>query len=116
MGTSPAPPGGGGGPQVSAAGGIMPVWSPDGRRLFYGVGGLGNLMAADLSFTPTVRVESREKLFDSVRLGPPTQAAYDVARDGKHFVLLQSTGADAQLIVVHDWKDEVRGSAARRTR
>jgi serine/threonine-protein kinase len=107
-------PGPGGRVQVSANGGAQPVWSADNRRLFYSAN--GGLMAATLSFTPTVRVESREKLFDVVKTGPPTHAAYDVARDGKHFVLLQSTGAEAQLIVVHDWKDELRASSAKPNR
>jgi eukaryotic-like serine/threonine-protein kinase len=107
-------PGPGGRVQVSANGGAQPVWSADSRRLFYVAN--GGLMAATLSLTPTVQVESREKLFDVVRTGPPTHAGYDVARDGKHFVLLQSTGAEAQLIVVHDWKDELRASIAKTAR
>jgi Tol biopolymer transport system component len=111
-------PGPGARVQVSTNGGLQPVWSADGRRLFYaaGAGGVVGLTAATLSFTSGVHVESREKLFDDISVGPPVHAAYDVARDGKHFVLLQNTGASAQLIVVHDWKDELRVSATNRGR
>ena len=37
---------------------------------------------------------------------------YDITPDGKRFVTFKSTGGDAQLIVVHDWKYELRERTA----
>jgi serine/threonine-protein kinase len=103
-------PGPGGRYQVSTEGGATPVWSPDGRRLYYSY--TGRLEAATLTFAPTFAVTARETLFETVGTVPPTHANYDITRDGKRFVLLKPTGADAQLVVVHDWKYELRERTA----
>lgn len=42
----------------------------------------------------------------------PVHAGDDVAPDGKHFVILKSTGPEAQLIIVHDWTYELRARTA----
>src|SRR5205823_1671357 len=89
-------PGPGGRLQISQGIGVMPVWSHDGRRLFYI--SYSQLMEANLVFSPDVRVQSRRKLLDDVSRGPPTHASYDVAPDGKHFLFLKNAGDDEQLI------------------
>jgi len=103
-------PGPGGRYQVSTAGGVTPVWSPDGRRLYYAYG--GRLEAATLAFAPTFAVTARETLFEPGSSSPPSHANYDITPDGKQFVMLKPTGAEAQLIVVHDWKYELRERTA----
>ena len=99
-------PGPGGRYQVSTTGGVTPVWSPDGRRLYYAYG--GRLEAATLAFAPTISVTARETVFESGSSLPPAHANYDITPDGKRFVMFKSTGGDAQLIVVHDWTYELR--------
>jgi Tol biopolymer transport system component len=106
-------PGPGGRYQVSAAGGATPVWSPDGRRVFYTLD--QQLFAATVSFSPTFSVTARDTIFRSGMISAPVHASYDVAPDGKHFVIVRSTGPDAQLIIVHDWKYELRARIARST-
>jgi hypothetical protein len=103
-------PGPGGRYQVSTDGGVTPVWSPDGRRLYYGH--TGRIEAATLTFSPAFAVTARETIFETGSAAPPAHANYDITPDGKRFVMLKPTGADAQLIVVHDWKYELRERTA----
>jgi hypothetical protein len=74
-----------------------------------------SLFAATVSFSPTFSVTARDTIFRSGMTGVPVHASYDVAPDGKHFVILRSTGPDEQLIIVHDWKYELRARIARGT-
>ncbi len=92
--------------QVSTGGGTEPVWSRDGKRLFYRGG--RKFIAANVVTSPTFAVVSRDVLFDDVfQPGVSPHANYDVSLDGRQLLLLQ--GVDRQgLIVVHNWADEIR--------
>jgi len=78
--------------QVSVNGGAEPVWSRDGRELFYRepTAGGADLMAAALQLGPTPRVLSRTRLFDvtSYDAAAP-HANYDVSPDGRSFVFVR---------------------------
>jgi Tol biopolymer transport system component len=104
-------PGPGGRYQVTQDGGTMPVWSRDGRQLFYGHA--QRLESATLSFEPTFSVTGRDTALNIALSSAPGHANYDVAPDGKHFVILKQSGGDPQLIVVHDWKYELRAKLGR---
>ena len=98
--------------QVSTKGGTEPVWSPDGRRLYYRSS--GKIIAANVRTTPTFAVMSRDDLMDDVfQLALSPHANYDVSPDGTKLLLLR--GADRQtLILVHSWASEVRSRLASR--
>ncbi|MBA3894742.1 MAG: PD40 domain-containing protein [Gemmatimonadales bacterium] len=99
-------PGPGGRVQVSANGGTEPVWSRDGRRLFYR--GDGRLMAATIRPGARFEVASRDTvLTDTYVFAGNPHANYDVMPDGKHFIFLEgeSTG---DMIVVSNWDAVVR--------
>jgi serine/threonine-protein kinase len=81
-------PGPGGRYPVSTDGGEMPVWSKDGRRLFY-LRAETSLMAVDVMTTmsfsagkPTLVMTYPNLSRRSPGLGPPLRT-YDVARDGR---------------------------------
>jgi serine/threonine-protein kinase len=99
-------PGPGGRVQVSVNGGTEPVWSRDGRRLFYR--GDGMLMAATLRSGGTFAVASRDTVFtDSYVFAGNPHANYDVMPDGKHFIFLRGTTA-GDLVVVTNWDRAMR--------
>ena len=108
-------PGPGGRVQVSTGGGTEPVWSRDGRRLFYR--GDRVLMAAVIRPGPPLTVAARDTvLADTYVYASNPHANYDVMPDGEHFIFLQTDEA-GELIVVANWTSVLRarmaGGAAR---
>ncbi len=96
--------------QVSVDGGSEPVWSADGKRLYYRRNRL--LKAATFTTTPAFAVTSREELFEGDFIFQAVHAEYDVAPDGAHFLLLKLAGSDVQTIVVQNWIAELRARTA----
>lgn len=94
--------------QVSDQGGIAPLWSPDGSRIYYA--NTGRIFAARVQLSPTFAVLSRELVLSTpgYNLASPVHAPWDVAPDGKHLLLLRPTQLGNGLIVIHDWSSEVR--------
>jgi eukaryotic-like serine/threonine-protein kinase len=89
---------------VSVDGGNEPVWSPDGRELFYRETRQENpfLVAARLATTPGLAVTARKRLFpigEIVSTSP--HANYDVSPDGKSFVMVRSSPA-ARVVVIQN--------------
>jgi serine/threonine-protein kinase len=103
-------PGPGGQVQISGAGGVEPVWSRDGKRLFYRTG--GKMMAASLITSPEFAVTGRAELFkDDYLLAIAPHANYDVSLDGTRFLMVKPT-TQVELSVVFGWLDEVRAKLA----
>ncbi|HEY2164455.1 MAG TPA: protein kinase [Gemmatimonadaceae bacterium] len=104
-------PGPGGRVQVSTGGGTEPVWSRDGKRLFYR--GDGRLMAARLATGEGFAVAARDTLFaDGYQYAPNPHANFDVMGDDAHFVFLKAA-SEGSMIVVANWKAVVRERMAR---
>jgi serine/threonine-protein kinase len=104
-------PGRGARVQVSLHDGGEPLWSRDGRKLFYR--DVENLIAADISTVGGVlSVTKREVMFPDnfIRRSLP-HANYDVSPDGTKFLFLKAT-AEPEAIVVYNWMDEVRKKLA----
>ena len=78
--------------QVSQGGGNEPVWSRDGRELFYRSSpdsGL-SLMRVEVATSPELRVASRSRLFGLDEYVPTTpHANYDISPDGREFVFVK---------------------------
>ena len=103
----------GGRVQVSTRGGSEPVWSPDGKRLFYR--GDGRLLAARLNTTEGFAVVARDTLFaDTYQFAGNPHANYDVMADGSHFVFLKAA-SEGSMIVVTNWTSVVRSRMATRS-
>ena len=88
--------------QVSQSGGSEPVWSRDGRELFYRSAGGAQpmLVAATVEAGATLRIRSRTELFaiSTFEFATP-HANYDVFPDGRSFVMVRQ-GRPNQLAEV----------------
>jgi Tol biopolymer transport system component len=90
-------PGPGGKWQVSVSGGTEPVWSHDGKEIFYLSG--RKMMSVPVSAGTTFSAEIPRLLFEGSFV--PTrrgEAAYDVSPDGRRFLMVRR---DEQMITNH---------------
>jgi serine/threonine-protein kinase len=87
--------------QVSTDGGIQPVWSKDGRELFYQSAN-GELMSVPVQsgkdFGP-----GKVKQLLAARY---QTSGYDVSLDGQRFLMLYPAGG--RIVVVQDWFEELK--------
>lgn len=103
--------------QISLTGGAaMPMWSPDGKRIFYRSGRY--IIAATIASTQPFAIASRENVLSESDFNLITNgihADFDVLKDGRTFLAFQSVDDDAHLVVVRNWRRELRtrASAAR---
>jgi eukaryotic-like serine/threonine-protein kinase len=89
--------------RVSTAGGDEPLWSKDGKEMFYTEG----------QYVVSVPV----KLGSKIELGKPTRlfrfpqrkSSYDVTPDGRRFLIaVPAEAADVPLTVIVNWMEELR--------
>ena len=97
-------PGPGGATQVSTDGGDQPVWSRDGRELYYRDG--ANFIAVSLNRGV---VTTRSVLFQDT-FDRSNATNYDVLPGGR-FVMLRSLGTESDLTVMVNWLTEVNRRA-----
>jgi len=98
-------PGPGGRVQVSGGGGTEPVWSRDGRRLYYR--GFGKFMSATIRPGTTFGVSARDTLFaDQYVYAANPHANYDALPDGS-FIFLKAA-SEGNMVVVANWKSVLR--------
>ena len=100
-------PGPGAQVSVSVGGGNTPVWSRDGRRLFYANG--NKLLAASVATSPTFAVTAREVLFEGNYILNGGHATFDVSPDGKSFLMLRPVVNRAEeIVVIPNWAAELQ--------
>jgi hypothetical protein len=90
---------------VSVDGGLSPIWSPDGRELFFRQG--GKVMVAEVGYEGGIRFGSPVELFE----GPYTldlmgHQRYDVSPDGRSFLMVENSD-DFPIVVVQGWGGEL---------
>ena len=92
--------------QISSGGGSMPVWSRDGKEIFF-LAPDGKLVTAEVKTDPAFEVETPRPLFaTSVRnFVGLSRRQYDVTADGQRFILnaaVEEQGA-APITLVQNW-------------
>jgi serine/threonine-protein kinase len=94
---------------VSSGGGIEPLWSADGRELFYRNGDA--LLAVPVQSTPTFSVGAPRVLFERrLKNGIYGTLSYDITEDGREFLMIerQVELVPNRLHVVLNWDEELR--------
>ena len=98
---------------VSIGGGNSPVWSRDGRTIFFTNG--NQLLAASVTTSPAFSVTARAVLFSGDYSGNAGHAPFDVSPDGKSFLMLRPVAANSEeIVVIPNWAAELRAQAAKR--
>jgi serine/threonine protein kinase len=104
--------------QVSSSGGHSPLWSPDGRALFYRSGDA--TMAVEVETGSAFKHEKPEILFQGTYLTDSslrmTSTKWDIHPDGKKFLMIKSptdsgqaeTPALTRTIIVLNWFEELK--------
>ncbi|MDQ3417834.1 MAG: hypothetical protein M3541_03485 [Acidobacteriota bacterium] len=94
---------------VSAGGGDSPLWSRDGRELFYTKG--DSMMAVNVAAGSTLSVSPPRALFAGrYRPNLNTITAFDVSSDGRRFIRVQQVQPDrpvTRIEVVLNWAQQL---------
>ena len=90
---------------VSTKGGLSPIWSADGRELFFRLG--GKVLSAVMTGTEPPSFGAPAELFD----GPYTldlmgHQREDVSPDGKSFLMVENSD-DFPMVFVQNWPLEL---------
>lgn len=91
---------------ISTNGGVQPMWSRNGRELFYRDG--DSLMAVPVRLDP-FRAAAPQKLFDlpgALYNLDPYNPDYDVAADGRFLSVRRETSTEIHVVLY--WVDELR--------
>jgi eukaryotic-like serine/threonine-protein kinase len=116
----PAPPNGGSKTLISRDGGSQPRWRRDGKELFY-LAPDGKLMAADVTDGPIFKASVPRALFqvpvaeightdvnDELGKGSLQVLGWDVAPDGKRFLIDTATKSPESVTVLLNWTAELK--------
>ena len=93
---------------VSINGGSSPVWSRDGKELFYRAGDA--LMSVTVSTTGALTLGERRKLIDLTGYDSGDFRDFDVSTDGQRFLLIYTDPAlrPTRLDIIVNWVEELR--------
>ena len=104
--------------QISIDGGVQPVWSPDGRELFYltaatTLASTVGLMAVPTETSPSFAHGNPSVVFEGSYANRfvTRDRTYDIAPDGERFLMVKLLGAGqdstTELIIVQNWFQEL---------
>jgi dipeptidyl aminopeptidase/acylaminoacyl peptidase len=104
--------------QVSTSGGIWPLWSRDGRELFYRSGNA--FMAVWVKTGPTFSLETPRMMFRGTYAFFPTipnVSNWEISPDGKRFLMIKSSASSGsaseapeprKITIVLNWFEELK--------
>ena len=105
--------------QATTDGGAEPLWSPDGKELFYTSSAHVGLMAVSITTDPTLSWGNPERLFSTRDYaiafeGLLSFRSYHISPDGQRFLMLkpEATASGGQepfeLVFVQNWTEELK--------
>jgi Tol biopolymer transport system component/predicted Ser/Thr protein kinase len=101
---------------ISNGGGMKPIWSRDGQRLYYlepVSGALPRLMSVSVeSDETTFSFSERKSVLDWPYRSTGRGRVYDVSQDGEHFLAMRAAGRSAntariKIVIVENWFEEL---------
>lgn len=99
---------------VSLEGGLAPVWSPDGRELFFVRNDAMMVVSIEANETQVTAGPPRKLFnFPPGRRSERDIRSFDIAPDGKRFVLMRSATPGIgrrQINIVLNWSEELKAS------
>jgi serine/threonine-protein kinase len=95
--------------QISTGGAVRPIWSANGREIFYWEA--TRLVAATLARDPSLRVVSRRPMFEGA-----FDIDFDVTKDGSRFLVIERETSGLGVAVIPNWRTELQLATAPRTR
>ncbi|QJR37910.1 protein kinase domain-containing protein [Gemmatimonas groenlandica] len=96
--------------RISLTGGIEPLWSRDGRVLYYRSGNV--LIAARFANDAALALSSRDTVMRRSIVSYGSRANYDVAPDGRILFVESRNLYEGELVVELDWFARLRGLVA----
>ena len=104
-------PGPGGRWLISTAGGTDPIWSPEGRELFYRNG--AEILSVTIQTAPSFIAGTPGQVFEARFDGSEMARNFDAWRDGRRFVTVRSdeTESPRQIHAVLNWVGEIQRRA-----
>jgi hypothetical protein len=98
---------------ISTGYGNDPLWSPNGKELFYRDG--NKVMAVAVETDPVFDAKKPELLFEAPTLGSVGygSANYDITKDGRRFIMIRPKAQPipTQIHVVLNWFEELKQRA-----
>ena len=93
---------------LSSEGGKEPVWSRDGREIFYRDG--DRMIVVPLQIEPAFRPGTPRMLFEApFASNPGGYPNYDVSLDGTRFIMIETDATELNEIhVVLNWSEELK--------
>jgi Tol biopolymer transport system component len=93
---------------ISLEGGTGPVWSRDGKELFYRAG--DDLISVAVQTSGALVLGARHKVLDLSGFDPGAFHEFDVSADGKRFLLIRTEPASRpmRLDIILNWFDELK--------
>jgi len=105
----PYPESSGGVWKISNGGGDKPIWSPDGKKLYYR--GSGNEMySVDVSTGDVFSMGNRKKIFDG-NYFLPTRRRFDIHPDGDKFIMIKRPElalGEQKIFVIQNFDEELK--------
>ena len=100
---------------ISTDGGVQPLWSPDGRELFFRAP-TGMIRVPVLETEPSFRAGDAEVLFETQYFFARGSRTYDIHPDGQRFLMVKDaalsddsgTSAQPQIILIQNWSEELQ--------
>ena len=100
--------------QISTGGGHVPLWSRDGRELFFSSLDDRQMLAVPVQSGTTLVAGRPQVLFESAMVNPLSSWPYNIAPDGRFLIVRRGEGGAGgtpepqQIVVVQNWQEELK--------